>query len=302
MPETCRGFCLVNSPQELKESILQRIGFLLGITNIDERDFSKYWGAHMAIFRGEKPDISPSEYSTLINRLEGKPSSRRGLLERHQSLGQAYEELNCNVATILSYGLHAPAYLHALQQLANDSNDKGKHRALLVGALTDETAIEFTAINKHVFPDSETYIVDLEGEKTKEIPGFLYANGLRLPFTDGSFSSFQTNALLHMLQSDYSNTYAISLLLKEAHRVLRPGGKIIMCETHLDYIFGNSMAVGIRHLKRIISKHGFTKLEVFPASRFRNSQDMHQFFRSSHGVPNIGIMEDVKTFLFTATK
>jgi hypothetical protein len=142
--------------------------------------YSKYVG-----FRIESPNAITKERIRLI-------------IERIQRINQYADTFHNRETTANSYGTAAPSYIERLKEYDRDNHHE-RHKTLLMGALTVDGALEYNAVVKNTIPKASPYIIDLEGQETRTVPGFMLGDGLRLPFANDSFHSLHTNYLLHSL-------------------------------------------------------------------------------------------------------
>lgn len=114
-------------------------------------------------------------------------------------------------------------------------------RALLIGSLSAVSSAAFVALATDVYgaTPNQAHIIDPRiGTDKKRHGTTVQANGLAMPYRDGSMHVVQTNALLHMMLGankqtvDHANySTATTELLHEAHRVMAPGGHLLMYES-----------------------------------------------------------------------
>ena len=215
--------------------------------------------------------------------------SRTRPAEDDQQLGQRAEVLfDTFPASFSSYGLEMLDYRDALRaQKAQEGEASVGHRAVLLGGFSVDTIHEFAVTVRDVYPTAECQVVDVEGYKTVQVSPdkalFVKESALRLSTEDGQIDSLHINNLLHMLvdpeyaiQDDAENQLQ---LFEEAHRVLRPGGLLLMVEERMDAdtVFENLQAVGFR------------MVTMNPARSFKSRRDMEQFLRSTADEPLPGI-------------
>lgn len=308
MTERQNGFVLVDNPSQYTYLGRKRISHLIGkpIGCIDPSEVVTFATACMALYRGRPLDISKSAYAELERKFTPeRPMSPRVCQELNQAFFQAADLISGLEMTASSYGAYAPSYVTALERQKERWRAQ-EYRSLLIGCLTKDTAMEYIATTTQVFPQSEPYIVDLEGSETREAPGFILANGLSLPFGDNFISSIQTNYLLHMLERGDAahRKLPVEQLLEECYRVLSPNGELIMCEGNLPILMGYdcSLAEGLKFLKKLIRRQKFLDITISRTLEFENRQEMVRHFRSSHGAIDEKVFESPRTFLITATK
>lgn len=206
-------------------------------------------------------------------------------------------------AIAISYGMYYPSYIMELYRIRNSQGYNPNHRSLLLGAYTADTAIEYTATVRSVYPNAQTHILDLEAAETEDKPGLLLANATKIPFAEGSFSSIHTNYLLHQLVGVNDPRTGISDLFKESRRTLQIGGSLIMCEGRLADRLGVSEPEQVAHMFRNIARSaGFSSTRIEPAYAFVSRQDMASHYRSSEGLSTMNTINRKGTYLIVATK
>lgn len=229
-----------------------------------------------------------------------------GMSEREKSetgttIHQAAEIIDPNIEPSMSYGLFVPSYQEELN-LQKNKYGSPRYHSLLIGALTANTAIEYTATVKSVFPEAQTRIIDLETVKKNDKPGFIFADGLNTPFVKNTFSSIHTNYLFHMLEGENTESIKnIKRLFIESFRILNNEGKLIMCEGNLSHILGVDDNSAIQKIKQLLADSGFSDIEIKPAIKFKDRREMTKYFRSTDGLKEI-ITEKSDASMIIATK
>ena len=227
--------------------------------------------------------------------------SNREIHETGAIIHQTAELIDPNIESLMSYGLFMPSYQEELK-LQKKNYSSPQYRSLLIGALTPNTAIEYTATIKSVFPEAQTNIIDLETVKKNDKPGFIFADGLNMPFVTDTFSSIHTNYLLYMLEGKNINPIRnIKNLFTESFRILNNEGKLIMCEGNLSNIFGVDKHSAIQEIKQLLADSGFSDVKIKPAIKFENRREMTKYFRSTNGLKEIKT-EKTDVSMIIATK
>ena len=234
----------------------------------------------------------------------------RRISERSQSLRQFVEILSEHRVKGISYGIFAPSYLHHLRSFKEELKTDNC-QSLLVGALTVDTVIEYQAVVHSIFPKASTHIIDLGSDQTDIADNFVLGDALSFPYADNSFDLVQTNYLLHCMSgkdnlseaesSGWNFTAGQLSFLKEALRILKPGGRLLMAEGNLSMIIDDpsqlflegKRAAAVRDLRLALIASGFqpNDVEIDPAKSFVKRADMYQFFNSS-----VARIDDFKTW------
>ncbi|MEK7153419.1 MAG: hypothetical protein AAB834_05705 [Patescibacteria group bacterium] len=137
-----------------------------------------------------------------------------------------------------------PLYEHLYRRHGHNGGtaeiDPATDNALLIGSLSALSSRAFSAMAEDVFATRRAYVVDVRSGQDKRRPEhgtFVYGNGLKLPFANGTMRIVQTNQLLHMIIDadgavidDLSEQAMTHTLLGEMFRVLAPGGQVLMRE------------------------------------------------------------------------
>jgi len=307
MTERLNGFVSVRTPKQYADLGCTRIAHILRkpLAVVDPNEVLDLAHAQIALKKGDLPEIGIHE----LRRLNEKYRPPNGVDKRtaeeiSQIFFQASELIDGRSATSNSYGLYAPSYENALLSQKESWDESQEYRSLLVGALTSETAMEYTATVKNIFPQAKTHIIDIEGRETISAPGFIFGSGMELPFPNASFGSIHTNYLLNMIEGgDETDIQKIEQLLQESSRVLTKKGMLIMCEGKLNAVLKSNFAIGKKwELAHLLKRYGFEQISIKKGLKFENRQAMMGHFHSSHGEDNRNVVADKKTFYITAVK
>lgn len=104
------------------------------------------------------------------------------------------------------------------------------------------------------------------GRAGLDIP-FHHADAARLPFEDGRFDIVTITTAMHMVPPDRR-----SLCLREAARVLRPGGRLLVIDyagevagrRHWTAKHGRHGLFDLHGLRKVLSQHGFGEIDGGP--------------------------------------
>lgn len=158
--------------------------------------------------------------------------------ERTQIVAQNAEVVLGERSRAMSYGVALPYYITSLLEHKETYNGPSHHKALLLGALSPDTIEDFELALALTHAESSAFVVDIEGNLTARPNQFVFGSGTELPFADNSLDSVHTNYLLHAFQDgEYADLEGYKKLFDEIHRVLRPGGALIMVEGNLEEAF-----------------------------------------------------------------
>jgi len=92
-----------------------------------------------------------------------QPLDMREFTEKSQSQTQFAETLLDKPTNFLSYGMHAPLFLHGLERHKKETaQNTSSYKSLLVGSLTPSTTTEFAVITRHIFPNAKLQVMDIE--------------------------------------------------------------------------------------------------------------------------------------------
>ncbi len=258
----------------------------------------------MDLVRDNAPDIEPYTKERLMKAFgQIKVDNGRKWKEIIQSFIQSADLIDGGKPEGNSYGIFLPSYKAALEKQKENWGKKKDYKSLLIGSLTKETAIEYKATVSSIFPQAQTYFMDLEGEETRKTPDFILANGLSIPFRDNVFSSIHTNYLFHMLEGDNkpNDLRKIKRLLKESWRVLSVGGQLMMCEGNLGSIFFKNKSIE-SEIKKTIQQQGFSDISINQAVQFTSRRDMVNYLDPENILPINKIPTPQGVFMVTATK
>ncbi len=111
--------------------------------------------------------------------------------------------------------------------------------ALMVSSQEAISSLAFMALSKEVYGAGKACIIDAApGDDKKQHGNFITASFLEMPFQDASVDLVHSNFAFNTLPDvspEYGNMSDQRYrLLTEAHRVLKPGGQLIMCEYFAD--------------------------------------------------------------------
>ncbi len=314
------GFILVDKYFQLVDALKSRATFIndLRPQDIDFVDITTAIKARKEA--KEKRPVSQKD-SALYEKYLGQDIScvsekNKEVLSKLYSYLQILNKLKSESSedSLFSYGIFAPTYLEELINYKNATNNSGDHKSLLIGALTTDTAQEYTGIVKSVFNKAETSIIDIDNH-LKSVPGFQTMNGLETSFQDNIFDTVHTNFLLYQLHNESFENYKkesedrdnnFNKFFKEQYRILKPGGKLIMVEGNLyEMLETTDINLIFKKLSESISDAGFKNIKIKPPKQFTNSRDLFAFTRSSAGNQDIIDKKGTETFIdfvITATK
>ncbi|HOY14301.1 MAG TPA: hypothetical protein PLY70_14230, partial [Saprospiraceae bacterium] len=287
------------TPQQIVDMGIKRIAQMLGkpVSEIDQQEVI-YLNSALKTTEGYKIGHLWEKYRGIGTDADGL--GRESLQIFHQSA----ELIEGGIPYSNSYGLYASSYESVLREQRNtwESLD---YRSLLIGAMTMDTALEYTASVRSVFPKAKTNIIDLEGGEIKNAPGFIFADGLYLPFSSDSLSSIQTNYLFHALKSDNKGNSCLERIISESWRCLSDKGVLILCEGNFDRIAGCeniSADMAINKICRVIKKQGFSDIKIRRPSKFLNRREIIRHYRSSGGANEEKTSPSQGAVFITATK
>lgn len=234
-------------------------------------------------------------------------TSSRFEIEASQTFKQAAELLedNMEASCYNSYGLFGPSYEMELREQKKYFDFKNPYRSLLIGTHTTNTAVEYTATIKNIFSQAKTQIIDIDGVDCQNKPGFVFGDGLQIPFQDNTFQSIHTNYLLHMLSSNNNDdgVESIKQLFKESFRVLSKNGQLILCEGKLEEALDiENIYLGIKKIRQLLEIVGFRNIAFKPALKYVNRQEMNRHFRSTNGALDEKIVVLANAYVITGTK
>jgi SAM-dependent methyltransferase len=160
-----------------------------------------------------------------------------------------------------------------------------KHAAKLEGKLMDFGC--GSKPYKPLFVNAKEYIgVDYAGEghshENEEIDVFY--DGKTIPFPDNTFDSILTNEVLE-------HVFNLEDILKELHRVLKPGGKILITtpfawtEHEVPVDFGRYTSFGMHAL---LTRNGFNVLSIEKSTHYRQTQtQLRILYWHNHIIPRL---------------
>ena len=164
------------------------------------------------------------------------------------------EDVETSVALLALYGIFKdrttfgtvltdwPLYQKLYETHVDPTDSQSDRKALLLGALSALSMRAFTLLAREVYHIDQAYTIDLNSSQAKKRPEngtFLYGDALHLPFQTDTMDIIQSNQLLHMIVTDGNERVpdgateeneAMNRLFEESHRVLKPGGHVIMRE------------------------------------------------------------------------
>ncbi len=240
--------------------------------------------------------------------IERKYDGRGGYLEdfRRPRVGEDMQLLDQRTEVLLdispprvaSYGLSLLSYRDGLrEQSRREGGREVSHKALLLGAYTTDTIHEFAVTVRDVHPTAECHVVDIEGHKTAEVSPdkviFRQESALQLSTPDAEMDSVHSNNLLRMLKDPLSKEQDFEengrRIYKEARRVLRPGGVLLMVENN---------GIG-RDFVDNLYEAGFGHVLIGPTRSFLRRKEMEQFMRSTadEPLPRAAITDEYGPFI-----
>jgi SAM-dependent methyltransferase len=220
-------------------------------------------------------------------------TSHRSANEKIVRLIQLIESLTEIPSRVITYGTYVGNYIQALNQYkAENTENSGKHRSLLVGALSETTVSEYAATVRSVFPNAECLLVDLEGANTVKAArdvsvGFMYADGFKLPFDNATIDVVHTSNLTgchnggDTKNCNIENSEDRRSLFGEFARVLKPGGIYVGSEL-VDESYSNFP----RRLRSEMLASGFTDVRFNSLKYIKNRREVDRFFRGVKSVVN----------------
>ncbi len=215
-------------------------------------------------------------------------------IERTQQFLQRTESWLGVENKVNSYGLHIPSYLPALRD-TNTGSDV--HKAVLVGAFSQDTVTEYTATVTSAFPRNDCSVIDLEGIETPYASQatFIRGDGMELARHYSNLDSIHTNALFRTAANQSPHIHAdidnLGIFGEQALKALNPDGKLIMIEANGDLI------------QQVLFCAGFRSVEVEPAEAFktRRIMDLH-IYRGLESIRPTHTRIEVATDIIVATK
>lgn len=285
-------------------------------------DKDQYYTQRIARIAGNTPQaVNPGEVEQLYTAItSGDQSlmdqkyigterfSRLGA-ERVQTFLQYAEPLlGLPIEHASSYGTFAPTYQGLLKEGVSESGSEKPHRSLLIGATNSLAAYECERVLQSVFGDkAELLVIDVMGSKEfrDSMRNFMYASGSNIPLADGTLDSVQTNSLLDFHQlfgrrgSDHS--FLRQSALKEAYRVLRPGGQLILVEPWDRYTnYGREYVQ--ETVQDEIDTLGFSSFHLANATGFTQRSQVDDYFDDGLLAGNPNVVESTRYFALSAVK
>lgn len=145
-----------------------------------------------------------------------------------------YDKLN----DLLSFG-QARSWRKAVRK---QISPKAPDRILDVAAGTGTSSVALLADGVSVVAADFSRGMLAEGEKRYPQLEFVYADAMKLPFEDASFDAVTISFGLRNVQDH-------RVALREFHRVLKPGGRLVVCEfSHVGGIFGPFYRFYLKHI------------------------------------------------------
>jgi len=201
-----------------------------------------------------------------------------------------HSEVSCNVLT------DWPATERLLSE--NGHTAPGGN-ALLVGAISSLSARAFAVLSKQTFKTATAHIIDIEGCQDMTHHGnFVQADALHLPYAAASMDVVQTSQLFGLLE-DPSGKYPTSeermgRFMREACRVLRPGGQLIMRERFEDM---DAQDAQFSLLEHIAVEEEMDRIVI---QTYLRHADHDVVFDPDRAYENYGLVHDLSTFAIYA--
>lgn len=180
-----------------------------------------------------------------------------------------------------------PFHQHLFEKYVPEAERGTVGTALLVGAHHSLTARTFDVMAREVYGAKQALIIDIAAGKDLARHGtFAYGNALAMPFASGSLDIIQTNQLFNWLSPELwkedtaTKEQNAHKMLVEASRVLRPGGRIFLCEDAIDARFDEDLSSDYNQgrvaafydlLSRALPKCGFVDIAIEPVFLMRDS-------------------------------
>ncbi|MCW1949164.1 MAG: class I SAM-dependent methyltransferase [Candidatus Shapirobacteria bacterium] len=313
-PQKRNGFVLVNSQEELKKTILDKVSFITGTPNSDST-ITEVVDLIKSLNNPTKCRPEPNMFFKYFDRsiVQDKPSLFRIAQRYKQTIDRYYDDY---INGSLSYGYFMPSYLEELQIYHKRNPQELCHRSLLVGCLSIDSAQEYIATVSSVFDNSKAEIIDISNrELSKQVPNFQIMDGMDTTFASSTFNTIHTNFLLHQLTDSDNRSHKkltekekhLKKLFAEMYRLLGHGGKLIMVEGNFESILDTEdESTVIKELKLALINAGFKDFHLKPVKKFSNPQDLSKKMQSSPGsqinIESNEIDPKVTAFALTATK
>ena len=229
----------------------------------------------------------------IVDKYIGYISDNREYEEVMNYLVQLSEGLLDRETSFASYGLFMIDYLRALKDFNAIS-----HQALLVGAHTPNTIKEFVWAIKHTAPQATPTITDLQGVTTVKMAHslgcyFPFGNATALPFQRQSLDSVHTNVLLPHIQQARSLKDGREGFFKEAFRVLRPEGLLVMAE----WLPNLNEQAFISQIELELNDAGFSHVESsVHANRISRRHNLNRLMKRGNLPIDMCVPDDVVSF------
>ncbi len=252
----------------------------------------------------------------------------------HQ-FGLLSEGLSRKDSELLTYGLHGASYLLGLYKYsAGLGEDHSPKKSLLAGAMTTATINEYTAITDHVFPGSEHHVLDIDTRSIRQVcksgaARLTEGDCFQMPYIDSSFDIVQSDHLIsYISDSSRNKSYdeICSSYFKNANRVLKPGGALIMVDRIMpdkylleyemelieDAIMHNKVSRGVAKVtndyldwfKGRLAGAGFEQVQFRPGYIFRSRRDLDRaiMLGNTWDINSKNTLQTGNTFLTLARK
>ncbi len=299
-----KGFVLIDTPEELRESVLTRIAQIndLITDNINPEEIDRLDSIlrEPSNISGDVDTVAALFSKYLFNVIDRTDATREELT-RNQIFLQYFNQLKDKAPEIInaaSYGIFAPTYFRELVSYKNRVGSSRVHKSLLVGALTVNSAQEYLSVIHSAFKNSKSLIIDIDTSTLHRLPESQEMDGMHTSFSDKTFDTVHTNYLLHQLSDpksrDIKTPNKIPLVEKffnEVYRLLKPNGELIMVESDFNTIFNSNDPVPF--LKEILFNSGFKEVRFMRSEYFLNLSDVARLTRCNSGCATL--LETAKT-------
>jgi SAM-dependent methyltransferase len=195
---------------------------------------------------------------------------------RHIFTGRRFERFN----VLRNWPLYEHLYNTHVEPSERAEVSRGD--ALLIGSMTAVSSRAFEQLAKVVYGAQTTHVIDIRGGPDKRQHGtFVIGDGRHMQYDDNSMRIVQTNFLFDQLgkdgwySTDSSKEADSRAVLRDAYRVLEPGGHLLLCESPIGFDFsdreGKTIANQARfeaHKRRLLKELpeiGFTNIWLEPA-------------------------------------
>lgn len=195
-----------------------------------------------------------------------------------------------------------PAYTAMMRR--HGSQRDGTAAALMIGSASALSARSFVTLAEQEYGANRTYVVDRKGGKHKTRQGaFIYADGLALPFKNGSIDFVHTNQLLYQLENRAapanSTKSNITRLFSEIFRVRAPEGQLLMRErtpgltqTHPVEVIRLATAGFKQFLHCQLRQNGAKHASLTESALFLNANHVYDPCRNFDSIPTAGSSAD----------